>query len=317
VTVKHFDFTSHVSVLLNEVRQTFLTDPLPVGPLLDGTFGGGGHSLSLLEGSSSLRVVAFDQDPDIESYARSIILERRLQDRLLFIPLNFSQLEEALPLIKEWDPHFQGFSGALLDLGISSHQLTVAERGLSFQQEGPLDMRMNYRDDDSLTAADILRTFTENELNQLFWTYGEERYARQITRAILRERAVQPLLTTTQLADLIKRSVPPSYRYGRIHPATRIFQALRIEVNGELAHLEKAIVKIPQYLSPRGKMMVLSFHSLEDRIVKHSFKALSSLNEEGQSSFKILTKRPLQASDEEIQENPRARSVKARILEKV
>ncbi len=198
--------------------------------------------------------------------------------------------------------------GVLFDLGVSSPQLDEPERGFSFQQDGPLDMRM----DQSVgtTAADVVNRTEESDLADLIYQLGEERYSRRIARGVVRARAQRPLSTTQELVAVIESSVPGSYRRGRIHCATRTFQALRIAVNRELDHLEPAIRDAADVLRPGGRLCVISFHSLEDRIVKHTFRALSG------RALTVLTKKPLMASEEECARNPRARSAKLRVAER-
>ncbi|MFO5439128.1 MAG: 16S rRNA (cytosine(1402)-N(4))-methyltransferase RsmH, partial [Dolichospermum sp.] len=195
------------------------------------------------------------------------------------------------------------YHGILADLGVSSYHLDHPERGFSFRNTANLDMRMNQQQ--SLTAGDIINEWDEKELADIFFKYGEERLSRKIARRIVENR---PFNTTTELANAIAYSVPPKYRYGRIHPATRVFQALRIAVNDELNVLETLIEKAPTALTPGGKIAIISFHSLEDRIVKHGLRNLPFL--------RILTKKPIMATEAEIKENPRSRSAKLRIAEK-
>jgi len=190
-----------------------------------------------------------------------------------------------------------------VDLGVSSAQFDIADRGFSFRHTAPLDMRMNQQQ--ALTAAEIINTWDEVDLANLFYTYGEERLSRRIARRIVERR---PFQTTTDLAEAIFHSVPRSYRYGRIHPATRVFQALRIAVNAELTVLETLLKVAPTWLKPGGRLAIISFHSLEDRLVKHAFRASPEL--------RVLTKKPIQPTEQEVQQNPRARSAKLRVGER-
>ncbi|MEL7313546.1 MAG: 16S rRNA (cytosine(1402)-N(4))-methyltransferase RsmH [Cyanobacteria bacterium J06559_3] len=259
---------------------------------LDATVGGGGHSARILAVHPTARVVALDQDRTALAAAQECLAQQG--DRVTFHYTNFA----------EFDPGTTRFHGILADLGVSSPQLDTPERGFSFRHEAPLDMRMNQNQD--LTAGDIINHWEEAELARIFFVYGEERLSRRIARNIVAQR---PLQTTTDLAEAIARCVPAKYRYGRIHPATRSFQALRIAVNAELEVLETFLAKAPDWLLPGGRIVVISFHSLEDRIVKQAFR--------GSDSLKIITKKPLVATDEEIQTNPRARSAKLRVAERV
>ncbi|MBG1259218.1 16S rRNA (cytosine(1402)-N(4))-methyltransferase RsmH [Nostoc commune] len=281
---------SHISVLGREVIEGLAVRP--GGHYLDVTVGGGGHSRLILEAAADVRVTAVDQDEDALAAARKELAE--FSDRIQFIYSNFADYE-FIP---------NTFDGILADLGVSSYHLDQAERGFSFRQAANLDMRMDRGR--SLTAADIINNWDESELADIFFKYGEERLSRRIARRIVERR---PLHTTTELADAIASSVPPKYRYGRIHPATRVFQALRIVVNDELKSLETFLDKAPNALVPGGRIAIISFHSLEDRPVKHGLRNSPLL--------KVLTKKPIIAPEEEINQNPRSRSAKLRIAEKL
>lgn len=261
------------------------------GTYLDATLGGGGHSRLILEAADDVRLVGIDQDEMALAAAQQNL--REFGDRTSFWHGNFS----------DYNPGETRFDGILADLGVSSAQFDIPERGFSFRHEAPLDMRMNPQQD--ITAADLINTWDEAELAHIFYTYGEERLSRKLARRIVEQR---PLHTTTELAETIFHSVPPAYRYGRIHPATRVFQALRIAVNRELEVLEQFLTKAPTWLKPRGRIAVISFHSLEDRLVKHALKENPDL--------RVLTKKPIVATAEEIRQNPRARSAKLRVAEK-
>ncbi|BBD66279.1 S-adenosyl-methyltransferase MraW [Nostoc commune NIES-4072] len=280
---------SHIPVLGREVIEGLAVRPS--GHYLDVTVGGGGHSRLILEASGDVRVTAVDQDEDALAAARKELAE--FSDRIQFIHCNFADYE--------FPPNT--FDGILADLGVSSYHLDQAERGFSFRQAANLDMRMDRGR--SLTAADVINNWDEAELADIFFKYGEERLSRRIARRIVERR---PLHTTTELADAIASSVPPKYRYGRIHPATRVFQALRIVVNDELKSLETFLDKAPNALVPGGRIAIISFHSLEDRPVKHGLRNSPLL--------KVLTKKPIIAQEEEIGKNPRSRSAKLRIAEK-
>ncbi|MHC5761283.1 16S rRNA (cytosine(1402)-N(4))-methyltransferase RsmH [Nostoc sp.] len=280
---------SHLPVLPQEVIAGLAVSP--GGHYLDTTVGGGGHSRLILEAAADVRVTAIDQDDDALAAARKELAE--FGDRIQFIHRNFADYE--------FPPNT--FDGILADLGVSSYHLDKAERGFSFRQAANLDMRMDRGR--SLTAADVINNWDEAELADIFFKYGEERLSRRIARRIVERR---PLHTTTELADAIASSVPPKYRYGRIHPATRVFQALRIVVNDELKSLETFLDKAPNALVPSGRILIISFHSLEDRPVKHGLRNSPLL--------KVLTKKPIIAQEEEISKNLRSRSAKLRIAEK-
>jgi len=279
----------HVPVLGREVIEGLAVRP--GGHYLDATVGGGGHSRLILEAAADVRLTAVDQDEDALAAAQKYLAE--YGGRVKFIYSNFADYE--------FTPNT--FDGILADLGVSSYHLDQAERGFSFRQAANLDMRMDRGR--SLTAADVINNWDEAELADIFFKYGEERLSRRIARRIVERR---PLHTTIELADAIASSVPPKYRYGRIHPATRVFQALRIVVNDELKSLETFLDKAPNALVPGGRIAIISFHSLEDRPVKHGLRNLPLL--------KVLTKKPIIALEEEISNNPRSRSAKLRIAER-
>ncbi|MGD1853879.1 MAG: 16S rRNA (cytosine(1402)-N(4))-methyltransferase RsmH [Leptolyngbyaceae cyanobacterium] len=280
----------HQSVLAQEVLTGLA--PKPNGFYLDATVGGGGHSRLILETDPTVRLIAVDQDPQALEAARVNLQE--FGPRVTFWQGNFS----------EFVPPEQEFDGILADLGVSSPQLDRPERGFSFRHQGALDMRMNPHQE--LTAADLVNHRSERDLADIFYHYGEERLSRRIARNIVERR---PFQTTTDLADAIARSVPGKYRHGRIHPATRVFQALRIAVNRELDVLEQLIEVAPSWLAPAGKLAIISFHSLEDRRVKHGMR--------NHELLKVLTKKPIIASDDETRDNPRARSAKLRLAERI
>ena len=264
----------------------------PGGLYLDTTVGGGGHSRFILETAPDSHVIAIDRDDQAIAAAQATLAP--YSDRVSFWQGNFA----------EYDLGDRQFDGVITDLGVSSAQLDIPERGFSFRYEAPLDMRMDRRQ--TLTAADIINHWDEVKLADTFYLYGEERRSRRIARQIVGQR---PFQTTTELAEAISRCVPYKYRYGRIHPATRTFQALRIAVNQELSALETLLQRAPTWLKPGGRIGVISFHSLEDRLVKNAFRATSEL--------KVLTKKPITAQSEEIKANPRSRSAKLRLAEKI
>ncbi|MBW4481923.1 MAG: 16S rRNA (cytosine(1402)-N(4))-methyltransferase RsmH [Tildeniella torsiva UHER 1998/13D] len=280
----------HVPVLPEAVIEGLNIQP--GGRYLDATTGGGGHSRLILEADPTVSLVAVDQDAAAIAATQANLAE--FGDRVSLWHGNFA----------DFNPAGNLFNGVLADLGVSSVQLDVGDRGFSFRQTAPLDMRMDPRQD--LTAADIVNHWDETELANLIYTYGEERLSRRIARKIVDQR---PWQTTTDLAEAIFHSVPRSYRYGRIHPATRTFQALRIAVNQELKVLETLLKVAPTWLTPGGRLVIISFHSLEDRLVKHSLKDSPDL--------KVITKKPVIATETEVSQNPRARSAKLRVAERI
>jgi 16S rRNA (cytosine1402-N4)-methyltransferase len=279
--------------------------PRAGGIYLDGTIGAGGHSQAVLEACGpDGRVIGLDRDAAAVAAAREKLSS--FGDRAVIMQAHYRDAGEVVR-----DVTARGLDGAFLDLGVSSMQLDTAARGFSFMAEGPLDMRMDRRD--SLTAADLVNRLPEKELARILFEYGEERYARRIARAITRRRERDPILTTLALVDVIRGTVPPSYLHGRLHFATRTFQALRIAVNRELEDLGPSLRLVAGLLRPGGRFVVLAFHSLEDRIVKQTFRTLAG---GADARFAVLTKRPLTPSARECADNPRARSAKLRVLER-
>lgn len=281
---------THVPVLSQELIEAVAIHP--AGIYLDATVGGGGHSKLILEAASESRLVAIDQDKQALAAAQKQLAG--FEGRVQFWHGNFA----------DYSPVAAQFDGIIADLGVSSAQFDIPERGFSFRHEAPLDMRMNQQQ--SLAAAEVINHWDEAKLAEIFYIYGEERLSRRIARRIVERR---PLKTTTELAETIFYCVPKSYRYARIHPATRVFQALRIVVNQELAVLEKFLKISPLWLKPGGRIGIISFHSLEDRIVKHSFKESELL--------RVLTKKPIVPKEEEMQRNVRSRSAKLRLAERL
>ncbi len=279
---------SHQSVLPQEVITGLAIQP--GGHYLDVTLGGGGHTRLILEAGG--KVTALDRDQEAIEHCQSLLKE--YESQLSFWQGNFVN----------YQPGAIKFAGIIADLGVSSYQLDEPSRGFSFRLEADLDMRMDQNQE--LTAKTIINYWQEKQLADIFFKYGEERLSRRLAKIIVEER---PFQTTTKLAETISKSVPRAYRYGRIHPATRIFQALRIVVNQELASLEKFLQIAPHWLQPQGKIAIISFHSLEDRIVKHSLRENSQLQ--------VLTKKPILPLEEEMAINPRARSAKLRLAEKL
>ncbi|MGB7084778.1 MAG: 16S rRNA (cytosine(1402)-N(4))-methyltransferase RsmH [Phormidesmis sp.] len=261
------------------------------GRYLDATVGGAGHSTLILQAASEVRLVALDQDLQALAAARARLAE--FGDRVTYHHTNFSQ----------FSPENVYFDGILADIGVSSTQLDQAHRGFSFRHEAPLDMRMD--DTQALTAEEIINHWDEKTIADTIYEYGEERLSRRIARRIVEKR---PFHTTTELAGAIASAYPAKARHGRIHPATRSFQALRIAVNGELTALEQFLAKAPEWLNPGGRLAIIAFHSLEDRIVKYAFR--------GDKRLQIITKKPLVPTREEVRGNKRSRSAKLRVAER-
>ncbi len=280
----------HIPVLSQEIVTGL--EIVAGGRYLDATVGGGGHSQLILQAAPDVTLVAIDRD--LQALAAAQHQLATYGERVRFWHGNYA----------DYQPGAEKFDGIIADLGVSSVQLDLAERGFSFQKEAPLDMRMDRSQ--GITAADLVNQTSETELANIIFKYGEERLSRQIAREIVAQR---PFTTTTQLAYTIGGAVPKSYRYGRIHPATRTFQALRIVVNQELTSLEKFLALAPTWLAPAGTIGLISFHSLEDRIVKHTLREHESL--------KVLTKKPIIANDAELATNPRARSAKLRWAKRI
>ncbi|MFO0965595.1 MAG: 16S rRNA (cytosine(1402)-N(4))-methyltransferase RsmH [Gemmataceae bacterium] len=280
----------HVSVMPAETLV--LLDPLPGQIIVDATLGAGGHAGLILEKLGETgRLIGLDQDPAMLGIARSRLAERPGA----LVHRNFEDLSVALQELQS-----PKVDAILADLGFCSDQLADPARGLSFSQQGPLDMRLD--PSGGLPASALVQRLHERELADLFWRYGEERFSRRIARRIAQTREKTPLTTTTQLAELVRSCVPRGK--GGIDPATRVFQALRIAVNDELGALERFLAQVPDCLKPGGRVVVISFHSLEDRLVKRAFR--------NRDIYEELTRKPLTASDEETAANPRARSAKLR-----
>jgi 16S rRNA (cytosine1402-N4)-methyltransferase len=289
--------------MVKEVRSWLLQRE--TGVLCDGTVGHGGHAEALLDGMPAHgRLIGIDRDEEALALCRARL--SRFGERLVLIKGLFVDL----PLHLQRAGMMRA-DGVLLDLGVSSRQLDDPRRGFSFQTDGPLDMRMDQSSGE--TAADLVNRLAESDLADLIYRYGEERFSRRIARAIVRARAVDPLRTTQALASVIAGAVPASYRRGRLHCATRTFQALRIAVNREIEMLEPALRNAVDVLKPGGRLAVISFHSLEDRIVKQTFRALSQGDD---ARVAVLTKKPQVPTEEECRINPRARSAKLRVAER-
>ncbi|HZT75093.1 MAG TPA: 16S rRNA (cytosine(1402)-N(4))-methyltransferase RsmH [Vicinamibacterales bacterium] len=292
---------THVPVMTAEALQ-FLR-PERGGLFVDCTVGLGGHARALLEAGAT-RVIGFDRDQDALAQARTTLAP--WQDRVELVHADYRALDAVLDA-----RHIDRVDGALADLGVSSLQFDAAGRGFSFQRDEPLDMRMDRSSGD--TAADLVARATEHELADAIFQYGEERFSRRIARAIVDARADSPVDTTGRLASIVRRAIP---RRGpmRIDPATRTFQALRIWVNRELDGLDRFLESAARRLRAGARLVVITFHSLEDRIVKHTFRALQQRDA---ALVEVLTKKPIVPRDEEIAANPRARSAKLRAAERM
>ena len=292
----------HVPVLGQEVCFWLISERSAT--ILDCTVGYGGHAEMLLASTSTGRVIGLDKDFQAIDFCQRRL--NRFGDRIVLRQGNYRDLKSILT-----ETGIAAVDGVLFDFGVSSPQLDDPSRGFSFQREGPLDMRMDQTI--GKTAADLVNHSPEHELADLIFQYGEERYARRIARAIVQERQRRPVETTGALVSIVVRSVPASYRHGRIHCATRTFQALRIAVNHELDFLESSLRDATEVLASGGRICTISFHSLEDRIVKHTFRSLS---QEPEATLSILTKKPVFPSEAECEANPRSRSAKLRVAER-
>ena len=291
--------STHVPVMTAEVLQYL--QPERGGLFVDCTVGLGGHSRALLEAGAS-RIIGFDRDRDALAIARDTLTP--WQDRVELIHADYRDFARALD-----ERGITTIDGALADLGVSSMQLDGNGRGFSFQRDEPLDRRMDRSSGD--TVADLVAHASEVELADAIYQYGEERYSRRIARAVVEARGIEPIVSTGRLAAIVRRAVPVR-GYQRIDPATRTFQALRIWVNQELDGLDGLLTSLVGRLCEGARLVVISFHSLEDRIAKHTFRGLAQ-NQSG----RVLTKRPIVAGEAELQRNPRARSAKLRALERV
>lgn len=295
----------HIPVLAGAVRTGLA--PRPGGRYIDGTVGGGGHAAMLLEDSSpDGQLLGIDADPAALAAAQAHL--QSFGERVTLLHGNFDDLANLAR-----SAGFSMVDGVLLDLGVSSHQLDTPQRGFSFQTDAALDMRLDPTG--GATAADLVNGLPEAELADLIYRYGEERGSRRIARVIAEARRTRPIETTAQLAALVARALYG--RHGKIHPATRTFQALRIAVNQELENLEAALPQAVELLAPGGRLAVISFHSLEDRIVKQFMRTESGYGGKQLRRLSIITKKPLEADPLELQANPRSRSAKLRIAEKV
>ncbi len=291
----------HTPVMVQETLHFLRCSP--EGFYIDSTVGGGGHSRAILEASNpSGRLFGIDKDADAVIAARENLKE--FGERVRIVQGAFSNVRELTR-----SGNYRCANGILADLGVSSHQLEKAGRGFGFSSDGPLDMRMDQGRGRS--AADVVNNEGEEELSRIIFEFGEERYSRRIARAIVTRRRMNPILTTGDLADAVRLAVPPPARRGRIHPATRTFQALRIFVNDELGELAGFLENAPEILCGGGRLVIISYHSLEDRLVKNAFRDLAK-----KGGYKVVTKKIVTPSEDEVGKNTRSRSAKLRVLER-
>ncbi len=305
----------HVPVLKDEVIDAL--NIRPDGIYVDATMGGAGHSEEIVSRLSGGRLIGFDQDA--EAIAASKKRLERFGSKVTYINQNFKNV---IPALSELG--INGLDGALMDLGVSSHQLDDGDRGFSYRADAPLDMRMDRRN--SFSAFEVVNNYSAEKLEEIIRKYGEERWAKRIAEFIVKERSEHVLETTGQLVEVIKKAMPKGARRDGPHPAKRTFQAIRIEVNGELSILEQAVRDFVHCLNPGGRLAVITFHSLEDRIVKSTFADLAAgctcpkdfpICVCGKKPLgKIITRKPITASEEELLRNSRARSAKLRVFEK-
>ncbi|MBE6592663.1 MAG: 16S rRNA (cytosine(1402)-N(4))-methyltransferase RsmH [Ruminococcaceae bacterium] len=307
---------SHRSVLLDECMDGL--NIRPDGIYVDGTAGGAGHSSEIAKRLGGGRLIAIDQDETAVAVATERL--NALKKNTTVVRSNFCELAKVCRELG-----VEQIDGVLLDLGVSSYQLDTAERGFSYSADAPLDMRMDNRC--TLSAYDVVNTYSEQELKRILFDYGEERFAPAIASAIVKRREKSPIETTAELSDIIKYAMPPAAREGGHHPAKRSFQAIRIEVNRELDVIEPAIKGAVEMLSSGGRIAIITFHSLEDRIVKQAFASLASGCTcpkdfpicvcGNKPKVKIVNKKPILPTKQELEENPRSRSAKLRVAEKI
>lgn len=291
--------TIHESVLLDEVL-TWL-QPGREGIYVDGTLGLGGHAEAILERTAPAgRLIGFEWDRDAVGHATERLA--RFGDRVQIVQASYADLVPELARLG-----VQAIDGLIVDLGASSLQFDRADRGFSFRAESALDMRMDQRN--PRTAATLVAYLSEEQLADIFYYYGEERQARRIARFLVQARQETPITTTTQLASIVAEAVPRKYHPHKVHVATKVFQALRIAVNAELDNVTSLLANAPTVLRPGGRFCVITFHSLEDRIVKQAFSR--------NPAYKVLTKHPVEPSDTEIERNPRSRSAKLRVAARI
>ncbi|MDX9918135.1 MAG: 16S rRNA (cytosine(1402)-N(4))-methyltransferase RsmH [Gudongella sp.] len=306
----------HVSVMLNEVIDAL--NIKPDGIYVDGTLGGAGHSKEIVKKLTTGRLIGIDQDTAALRKSEEVLAD--YMDKVTLVHGNYSYIKSILRVNS-----VDKVDGILLDLGVSSHQLDTEERGFSYNKDAPLDMRMDTTA--GMTAWDVVNNYTEEELEKIIWDYGEEKWAKRIAKFIVEDRKEKPIDTTLELVTTIKKAIPKKVRAEGHHPAKKTFQAIRIEVNDELGVLTRAINDMADCLVPGGRLAIITFHSLEDRIVKEAFRELyrdcvcppelpvcvcDKVRE-----IEIITRKPLEPSKEELNVNPRSRSAKLRVAEKL
>lgn len=306
----------HVSVLLGECIDGL--NIKPDGIYVDGTLGGAGHSSQIAKRLTTGRLIGIDRDPVALAAAAERL--KPYADRVTLVHSNFCEIAKVLK-----DLQIDGVDGILLDLGVSSPQLDDGERGFSYMADAPLDMRMNGQD--ALSAREVVNTWSQDELRRILFDYGEERYAPKIAAAICRRRELKPIETTLELVDVIRSAMPPAALREKQHPAKRSFQAIRIAVNDELGSVEKVMAEAVKLLNPGGRLAIITFHSLEDRIVKVGMAdaakgctcppRLPVCVCGNKPKVKLISRKPIVASEEELEVNPRSRSAKLRVCEKL
>ena len=308
---------NHVPVMLNEVLS-FIPKEKKIN-LIDATFGGGGYSRAILKNFNIKNLIAIDRDPISKIFYDEL---RKDFDNIELFNQKFSKLDE---LLKNSEHFKEKYDVIIFDLGVSSNQIDNPERGFSFQQDGPLDMKMG---SSNLNAFEVINSFDEKKLADIFYQFGEEKYSRKIAKNIVINRTKKTIQNTLELSEIIKKSVPAKNNFKKIHPATKTFQALRIFINDELNELKIALEKSENLLAKNGLLIIVSFQSLEDRIVKDFFnhksgkrwrssRHLPDLADLGPTTLKIITKKPLRPKDVEINNNPRSRSAKLRVAQKI
>lgn len=306
---------SHVSVLLQECMDALCIKP--DGIYIDGTAGGGGHSSEIASHLDTGKLIALDRDMSAVKAAGARL--EKYGERAQVVHSNFSEMAQVCRQLG-----IEGVDGVLLDLGVSSYQLDTADRGFSYMADAPLDMRMNR--EDTLDAYTVVNTYTEQQLKKIIYDYGEERFAPRIAQRIVQEREKQPIRTTGELVNIIKAAMPAAAKEGGHHPAKRTFQAIRIEVNGELSVIEPTIRDAVSLLKPGGRIAIITFHSLEDRLVKQTFASLASgctcprdfpVCVCGKKPLvEIISRKPILPGAQELEVNPRSRSAKLRVAQK-
>ncbi len=306
----------HVPVLLKEVLEGL--DIKEDGIYVDGTLGGAGHSLEIVKKLTSGKLIGIDQDKNALEKASQVLKD--YEDKVILVHNNYENIDEILESLK-----ISKVDGVLLDIGVSSHQLDEKSRGFSYRNDAPLDMRMDRTTE--FSAWDVVNKYSQDELEQIIWDYGEDRWAKRIAEFIVAERREKPIDTTLELVEAIKKAIPSQVRRETGHPGRKTFQAIRIEVNRELDVLTNAIPKITNRLKPGGRLAIITFHSLEDRIVKNTyrdlFKECTCPSEFPQCicdkyrEIEIITRKPIIAKKEELDINPRSRSAKLRVAEKL